>query len=62
MAGTPFGALGPEAASVIQELALRLVVWYEAVGRLRVDQIVLSAVKRPRLFFHASFGESSDAQ
>ncbi len=43
---------GPEAASVIQELALRLVVFGEAGGRLRVDQNIFMAVKRPCSLLH----------
>lgn len=46
-----FTGRGPEAAFAVQELALRLVVWCEAVGRLRVVQIIVKAVMRPSYLF-----------
>ena len=58
MAGAPFGALGPEAASVIQEPEGSGWRFYgKQLDATRVDQIVVMAVMRPFVIV-ASFSKA----
>src|SRR5208282_5447956 len=61
MADAPFGARS-RLLLLSRALRLRLVVLLEAVGRLRVDQIVFLAVNRPCSFSNAISLVASDAK
>ena len=54
MADAPFSRGAVQAASVIQEPRLRLVVSEKQVGRYASISCISAAVKRPFLSFHAS--------